>query len=120
MAQANPNGIYKGYVHNSSERNAATLTIISSDPQTGNITNATMDYYGLKFKVDGTFAYQNLGSDSPVSFSLRAQVSGGENNLHNITLTSADRNYTTLNGKTYVARGGPNVSLSYDITFKKS
>ncbi|UXV19372.1 hypothetical protein N4P55_26500 [Pseudomonas fluorescens] len=120
MGQVNPNGTYKGFVSSGGERNAATLTIIASDPQTGNITNAKMDYYGLAFKVDGTFAYQNLSNESPVAFTLRAQVSGGDNNLHNITLTSADRNYTTLNGKTTVARGGPNVGVTYDINFQKA
>jgi hypothetical protein len=116
----NPNGTYKGRVYDSGESNDATLTISSSDPGTGNITQASMTYYGLGFVVDGTFAYQNLTDESPVSFNLRAEAISGENTLLNITLTSPDRNYTTLNGKVYVSRGGPNVGKTYDITFNRA
>ncbi|WP_460164482.1 hypothetical protein [Pseudomonas sp. S2_F03] len=117
---SNPNGTYKGRVYDSGESNDATLTITSSDSGTGNVTGASMTYYGLNFVVDGTFAYQNLTGESPVSFNLRAEVKSGENNLLNITLASPDRNYTTLTGKVYVSRGGPNVGKTYDITFNRT
>jgi len=119
MGQVNPNGTYTGAVYDPGERNAAVLMIYASDPQTGNISNAQLNYYGLTFKVDGTFTYQNLSDESPVYFNLRAEVQGGENNLLTITLTSPDRSYQNLNGKVYVARGGPNVGKTYDITFQK-
>ncbi|MGB3126559.1 MAG: hypothetical protein WBB95_22340 [Pseudomonas sp.] len=120
MGQVNPNGTYTGNVSRGNESNAATLKIIASNPQTGKITDATMDYYGLRFKVTGDFAYQNLSGESPVTFTLRAEVTGGENNVHNITLASPDRSYAHLSGKTYVARGGPNVGQTYDFNLYKA
>jgi hypothetical protein len=116
----NLNGTYKGRVYDSGESNAATLTITSSDPETGNIAAANMSYYGYDFVVDGVFAYQYLTDQSPVSLNLRAEVKSGENILLNITLTSPDRSYTTLNGNVYVSRGGPNVGKTYDITFNRA
>jgi hypothetical protein len=49
MGQVNPNGTYTGAVYDPGERNAATLIISASDPQTGNISNAQLNYYGLIF-----------------------------------------------------------------------
>ncbi|WP_438300017.1 hypothetical protein [Pseudomonas sp. NMS19W] len=71
MGQVNPNGTYYGRVYDAGESHNATLSIINSDPQTGNISQATMDYYGLTFTVDGSFAYQSLSDESAVSFNLQ-------------------------------------------------
>ncbi|MDI2141555.1 MULTISPECIES: hypothetical protein [unclassified Pseudomonas] len=119
MGQANPNGTYNGRVYDAGESHNATLRIISSDPQTGNISQATMDYYGLSFTVDGSFTYQNLSDESAVSFNLRAQAGAPEYNVLIISMSSPDRSYSNLNGTVRVDRGGPNVGKTYNITFTK-
>lgn len=119
MGQANPNGTYTGRVYDAGESHDATLIIRQSDPQTGNIQQASMQYYGLNFRVDGSFAYQNLTDESPVSFNLRAEAGSPEYNVLIISMGSPDRNYSALNGTVYVQRGGPNVGKTYNITFSK-
>ncbi|VVN79643.1 hypothetical protein PS718_01001 [Pseudomonas fluorescens] len=120
MGQVNPNGTYNGRVYDSGESHEASLTITASDPQTGNISQASMQYYGLSFKVDGTFAYQSLTGESAVTFNLRAEASSAEHNVLIISLRSPDSNYFGLNGTVRVDRGGPNVGKTYNIEFRKN
>lgn len=42
MGQVNPNGTYTGIIFDAGESHPLTLTITSSDPQTGIILNATL------------------------------------------------------------------------------
>ncbi|UVL45812.1 hypothetical protein LOY57_24580 [Pseudomonas moraviensis] len=119
MGQVNPNGIYNGRVLDSGASNEASLTITASDPQKGNISQASMQYYGMNWTVTGFFAYANLTDESPVSFNLRAEVNSGEHNVHTISLRSPDRNYSRLEGTVHVDRGGPNLGKTYNIEFTK-
>ena len=120
MANVTPNGTYKGRVYDAGESHDATLTITSSDPQTGNISQASMDYYKLKFKVTGTFTYENLSNESPVSFNLRAEAAPPEHNVLAISARSPDRSYKTIQGTVVPLRGGHNVGITYNIIFNKS
>ncbi|NYH09424.1 hypothetical protein [Pseudomonas moraviensis] len=119
MGQVNPNGTYYGRVYDAGESHNATLRIIYSDPQTGNISQATMDYYGISFTVKGSFIYQNLSDESAVAFNLQAEAGAPEYNVLTISMSSPDRNYSNLNGTVRVDRGGPNVGRTYNITFSK-
>ncbi|MFJ2489075.1 hypothetical protein [Pseudomonas sp. NPDC087639] len=120
MGQINPNGTYRGRVYDAGESHEATLKITSSDPQTGNISQGSMEYYGLSFKVNGSFTYENLTDESAVSFNLRAEAGSPEHNVFSISLRSPDRNHSKLDGTVRVDRGGPNVGKTYNITFTKS
>ncbi|MCF4995883.1 hypothetical protein GIW70_10170 [Pseudomonas syringae] len=114
MSQGNPNGTYIGCVYDAGESNAATLTITDSDLQNGIITNAKMIYYGLNFKVTGTFTLKTV-----FSLKLQAEATDGDS-LLNINLKPSDNNCNKLDGKVSVARGGPNVGKTYDITFQQN
>ena len=120
MGQDNPNGTYKGTVNDAIVKNDATLTITSSDPQTGTISKASMDYSGLKFEVDGSFIYENVMDESALSLTLRAQAGEPANVVLSITMRSLDRNYSELEGTVRVEAGGPGAGTAYNIALKKS
>lgn len=120
MGQINPNGSYNGRVYDAGESHNATLTIYSSDPQTGNISQASMAYFGLYFDVAGSFFSQSSAYGSAVTFNLQAQAGGPEFNLLAISMSAPDGSCSNLNGTVRVDRGGPNVGKTYNITFTRS
>ncbi|MGN8139832.1 hypothetical protein ACTJK3_02860 [Pseudomonas sp. 22105] len=119
MGQINPNGTYNRRVYDAGESHNATLTINSSDPQTGNISQASMAYFGLYFNVAGSFFHQNPSYGSAVNFNLQAEAGGPEFNMLAISMSSHEESCSNLNGTVRVDRGGPNVGKTYNITFTK-
>lgn len=119
MGQINPNGTYQGRVYDAGASNNAVLTITASDPQTGNISSARMDYYNMHFNVTGHFTYRNLSIESSVSFNLIAEADDAEHTLLAISMESPDRSYKNLTGSVSVQRGRPNAGKTYNIEFKK-
>lgn len=80
-----------------------------------------MDYYGLHFKVTGSYTAKNSRS---FNLQAKAKASDGDEYGHGdssltISLKSPDGNDNELNGTVKVNAGGPNVGKTYNMNFTR-
>ncbi|MBC3273169.1 hypothetical protein HU765_24835 [Pseudomonas sp. SWRI81] len=112
---------FQGAVSDTGESNPATLTFDDLSQQGGQLINGKMIYYGLNFKVTGSYT-----AKSSRSFNLqaKAKASDGDEYGHGdssltISLKSSDGNDNKLDGTVKVLAGGPNVGKTYKMNFER-
>lgn len=112
---------FQGTVSDTGESNPATLTFDDLSQQGGQLNNGKMNYYGLHFKVTGSYTAKNSRS---FNLQAKAKASDGDEYGHGdssltISLKSPDGNDNELNGTVKVNAGGPNVGKTYNMNFTR-